>query len=455
MLLGATADRPSQGSGNQVIGLTTLAVIAAGCAGSPASPRPVSPSTAESAALPAEPSKADVTVRGSRVFLNGQPATLLGFRVGSAPLRDDWTEQLLGQLDLWKRHGINGFIVWLQGTSGGYTRFFTADGRSIGTDRAPVLIRTGYGLDERVGRVSWGETSGREVVSRTLRIVDEAGRRGMVVIVGLIYGSSVEGSDTTQGLVQGIGEVGRAFAGRRNVILDIWNEASVKRPLSSSAAMGEYARALKRTAPERPVCVGSTGNDSNKQYAQLPEIDLICQDAGGTARSALLAMDELRASGKPIINVETFGGHGGGYWDDTTTSASARAGYYLDFGSRGGFRRAYGVFLDGEYEDATGRKLAGRRDYESIIAAAVNDPEKQIHLMVHVAGWFQGASRTERSGQVGRAGAPGEWGNAFFSGAGPGEGTLAAPGVAWILRAAARAGRPAGPCLPAGPRCAI
>ncbi|MBY0268960.1 MAG: hypothetical protein K2X06_03720 [Burkholderiales bacterium] len=56
------------------------------------------------------------------------------------------------------------------------------------------------------------------------------------------------------------------------------------------------------------------------------------------------------------------------------------------------------------------------------------------HLLVHVAGWFQGASRVEHARHLGDRTAPNQWNNVFIPGHGMASGDPSAPGIRWLLK---------------------
>jgi hypothetical protein len=406
--------------------------LALGCvhpAGGAGGPR------AAAAPAPGPPGPA-VRVEGSRLLVEDRPATLFGFRVGSAPLREEWTRELIGTLDLWRRHGVNGLILWLQGTSGGYARVFTPEGR-VDERPAPILVRSGYGIAETKTRI--GEVSGRDVVARALRIVDAAAAHGMVVVVGIAYRHAILPSDTPETITSAMRAGAAPFADRPNVVIDLWNEARDGRRLEAPEDMRAYARAVRAVAPRRPICVGSNHQAANLAYAPLPEIDLVCQDAGDDPASAARFMDELKRFGKPVVNVESFGASGGGYVDVAAPPRALPASFSATFTARGGFHRVYGAFEEDAYADALGRRLVGRRGYRDLIARVARDPDRQLHLMLHVAGWFQGASRTENAAHIAETPGGGRWTNVFGAGDPDADGTIDRPGIAWILRAVAGA----------------
>lgn len=367
---------------------------------------------------------------GGRILLNGQVSTLFGFRVGSAPLRDDWTDALIGQLDLWRAHGVNALIVWLQGTSGGYTRLFTADGAALLTGPQPILARTNFAITDTLSPN--GTTSAAEVIARTRRIIAEADRRGMVVIAGLFYRSALQQGDTPASLATAAGTAARAIGPHGNLLFNVFNEAQTERPLESVDALRGYIRAVKAAVPGALVGAGSLRAAMTPAIADIPELDIVMQDAGRTGPETIAVFDDLRRrTPKAIINVESFEGFGSGTLDDLTMSVRPPPGYTVDFPR---FRRVFGAWVD---EDTTNpilnRATAGRTSYLALIDHVGRDAERRTHLMVHVAGWFQGASRVEGPAQLGRPGEPGRWNNAFHVGHGIADGSIDAPGIRWIL----------------------
>lgn len=385
------------------------------------------------------PSGTEVGVRGAQILINGTPATLFGFRVGSAALREDWTQELIAQLDEWQRHGVNSFTLWLQGTSGGYHRVFTRDGGAVSTGLDNVISRTGYGLTESAAIAA--RVSGVEIVERARRIVEAADRRGMVVVIGIAYRSAWSTSDTPAIVERAMSAAAAAFRDHRNVIFNVWNETDTRHALERPEAVAGYVAAIRRAAPGRPVCAGSLQSPMNLELASVPGLDLFCQDAGRNLKDTLAAYEALAALGKPIINVESYGGNGGGYVDDRARQVVAPAGFFVDFSAKGGWRRVYGAWEEDDYQDATGRPLMGKRSYRELIRYVGRDASRQRHLFVHVAGWFQGASRVEVPEHLAAVPTPGRWNNHFGPGHGAGDGSPGAPGIRWLLEEIGRAAR--------------
>ena len=454
-----TPPRPLRSTARKLAPLVVTALAA--CAGKSAQQR-------APGAAPATPTTSTVLeVKGPHVLVGGQRTTLLGFRVGSAPLQDAWTDELIAQLPLWQQHGVNALILWVQGTSSGFHHVYAEDGRSFSTQPAPVQARTGYGADE--GLTTNGTTTGKDVLARVRRIVTAADRHGMVAIVGVIYRRALESADTQPIITEAMRSTGAALREHRNVMFAIWNEANIGRPVENVESHTAYARALREAAPGRPICAGSDDRNSNAPLGQIQEVDAVCHDAGRTFSESVEAFDALAALDKPIINVESFGGDGGGFIDHPlssgngtgSTSAStapARPGYFVDVkpadSDKSPFRRVFGAWEEDDYKDANGRALVGRKAYRDLIARIVAEPTGRWHLMVHAAAWFQGASRVADATQLGAPGTPGRWNNTFGPGPGSGAGTAADPGIRWLLQTMARA-RTAGQGEPTPPSARV
>jgi hypothetical protein len=368
-----------------------------------------------------------VSVQGSQILVNATPSTLFGFRVASAALRDDWTDELIAQFDTWHDNGVNSFILWLQGSSGGYTPVFTRDGTEIDDDKKGVTSIVGFGDDH--DDTENGSTTGTEVIERTKRIIEAADEHGMVVIVGLFYGSAAQDSDPDT-LTNAARTAATALKDYSNVIFDVYNEPDTSDSPTSEKNLGDYLRAVKEAAPGRLVGTGTVDTDDNEDIADMDDVDVVMQDAGANADEAIDAFETLKDhTDKPIINIESFGGSGQGFIDDDTKSVSAREGYYVDFPK---FRRVFGALSDEDYQSDNGW-VTGKDGYRRLIDHVGQDPGQQIHLMVHLAGWFQGASRVGSSDDLGEPGTPGRWNNTFQTGPGAADGTPENPGVGWIL----------------------
>jgi hypothetical protein len=402
------------------IGLASLALITVS----------MWPSSATSPLMSGQSTR--VAVAEKNILINDHPMILVGFRLGSAPLRDDWSDAVISQMDLWKSKGINSMILWLQGSSGGFARVVTPDGNAIGTGQEQILTSTGYGFKGSPLTPN-GQTSGIQVITRALKLVEEADKRGMAVIVGFIYRRALNPEDDRATVVRMVKTMARPFRDRTNVIFNIWNEANAKSPRETVSDLTEYVRAAKSVAPGRPVASGTGSAEANLELAGLADVDLICHDIGGNADAALKALQETKAGNKPVINVESFGGKGAGYFDDPQSEPPTPRPYSTVFTKLGSWRRWYGVWPDEDYKDGRGETLAGRQSYLRLIRGVMTDPDTQLHLMVHVAGWFQGGSRVESAEHLGDWTKPDKFNNVFHRGLGKADGTKGNPGIGWIL----------------------
>jgi hypothetical protein len=370
-----------------------------------------------------------VSMKGNALLVNGEPTTLLGFRVPSAAMRDEWTDELIAQMDQWQAHGVNAFTVWLQGASGGFAPVIAPTGE-IGTTEMDVLAHIDFSV--RVASASIGQTTGAQVIARAHRIIREADKRGMVVVLGLFYRSSTAVGDfTADALRNASRSIATEFRSCGNVILNVFNEANTSKPLESYDNLVSYMREAKLGAPDRPVGTGSVTAETSAALSRADELDIVLFDAGAGGREAIAALEMLRAfTDKPIANVESFKGSGHAFLDDRTHSVTAPAGYYIDYPD---FRRVFGAWEDEDYWTAAGQYAAGRNSYLRLIDDVCADTRRQTHLLVHAAGWFQGASRVAEPARLGRAGTAGAWSNTFAVGHGRADGTTENPGIQWIL----------------------
>jgi hypothetical protein len=341
-------------------------------------------------------------------------------------MRDDWTAALIDQLPDWRDHGINSLALWLQGTAGGYARAIDPENP---VDDEPVLVRSNYDREEI--HCPYGRTSGARIIERTRQISAAARELAMVVIVGVVYKHALREDDHAQALARIVERGAGAFADLDNVIVNVWNEPLADGPHQSPRDIERYLAASKGAAPGRPVGTGYMDLEQNRQIGSLSAMDLILMDAGRDLAGSVRALECLKEHGKPVINVESFGGRGNGYIDvpPETTPLTPCA---VDFA---GWRRLFGVWRDQDYTNAHGRPCAGRRSYLDLIDHVGKDGSRQSHLLVHVAGWFQGASRVERPDQIGPWQEPDRWECVFHRGTGRAAGTPSDPGIGWLLDA--------------------
>jgi hypothetical protein len=407
-------------------GALVLLVLTAACGTTERTGR-AAPASAPAAAPGPSRTQTTVAVQGSQLLVNGAPSTLFGFRVASAAMRDDWTDELIAQFDTWRDNGVNSLIVWLQGSSGGYSPVFTGDGTGIDDDEREITSTVGFG--DHNGSTENGSTTGAEVIERTERIIEEADARGIVVIVGLFYGAAADDFDD-DALTNAARTAATELKDYSNVIFNVYNEPDLSDSRTDEDDLAEYLDAVREAAPGRLVGTGTKDTGDSAEIADLDQVDVLMHDAGFTGDEAIDAFEELKGeTSKPIINIESFGGAGQGFQDDATMSVAAPEGYYVDFGDR---RRVFGAVPDEDYATENGA-AAGKDSYRRLIDHVGQDPDQQIHLMVHMAGWFQGASRVGDADELGEPGTPQHWNNTFQVGPGAADGTPANPGIGWVL----------------------
>ncbi|MHC4324118.1 MAG: hypothetical protein ACYSUX_07580 [Planctomycetota bacterium] len=100
-------------------------------------------------------------VKGNKVYLNEHEFKVIGLRCSNALVSDAETAELIDNLDVFKSYGINTFSVFFMGS-----RFGDVKGYRPDSSLDPVYA------------------------ARMARIIEEADRRGMVVLVGCLYWSN-------------------------------------------------------------------------------------------------------------------------------------------------------------------------------------------------------------------------------------------------------------------------
>ena len=151
---------------------------------------------------PPQPTK-EFEIRNDRPFLGGQPVELWGLRCGNALFSEAVTERHINALDNMTAHGINLIGVYIQGANAGWPNpeggldGFTRQGR----------------LKPDVGR-------------RLERLIREADKRAMVVIVGILSPRKDQDLYDDDAIRQAIQEAGRFLVKRnfKNVFVDIMHE---------------------------------------------------------------------------------------------------------------------------------------------------------------------------------------------------------------------------------------
>jgi hypothetical protein len=233
---------------------------------------------------------AEVTRAGDRLLLDGRPLKLWGVRTASASQDAAMTAHLLAQLDAYLAHGINAVTVFYQGSSGGYSNPFSADGTAL--DPAHQ--------------------------ARMAEIIAACDRRGMVVIVGIFYQRS-EFPKTAAAFEATVRTATRALRPHRNVIVNIANEQNSalykdSNPvfdLGDPAALIRLCDIVHAEDPRRLVGAGGYDHAKNIALGRSPSVDVLLFDTNGPEDSGAL-FDRFVAAGvtdKPVVNVEQFGAY--------------------------------------------------------------------------------------------------------------------------------------------------
>lgn len=240
--------------------------------------------------VPLAASAAELTREGGRLLLDGKPVKLWGVRTASASQSAENTAHLLAQLDEYQHHGLNSVTVFYQGSSGGYSNPFSADGTQL--DPAHQ--------------------------ARMVEIIEACDRRGMVVIVGIFYQRS-DFFRTAVGWENAVRTATRALRPYRNVVINIANEqnSGLYKDSNGIFDIGSPGALIRLCdvvhAEDKRRLVGAGGYDHTKNIALgvSPSVDLLLFDTNGPEDSAAL-YDRFVAAGvkdKPIVNVEQFGAY--------------------------------------------------------------------------------------------------------------------------------------------------
>jgi hypothetical protein len=201
---------------------------------------------------PAQPTK-EFAIRGDRPYLGGKPVDLWGLRCGNALFSEAVTERHINALDNMTAHGINLIGVYIQGANAGWPN---PEGGLDG------FTRNGQ-LKPEVGR-------------RLERLVREADKRGMVVMVGILSPRKDQDLYDDDAIRRAIEEAGRFLVKRnlKNVFVDIMHEFDqpdridhlILREPDGEAKKAKLTKWFKGVAPdiEAGVCpnVGTTTGDS-------------------------------------------------------------------------------------------------------------------------------------------------------------------------------------------------
>jgi hypothetical protein len=233
-------------------------------------------------------------IDGETFTLDNQPFDMWGIRVGSATMSDEYANHLIDQLDEYYAHGINSLAVFYMGTSVGYANPFTKDD---GSELNPEHHR------------------------RMVRIIEEAARRNMVVVVGIFYQRVEPSLRDAEAVREAVRTVARELIPYRNLVINIANEHNsnwyARTGFNDIFNMHDPVRVIELCAvvhevdPDRLVGAGGYDHDDNVLLGRSPHVDVLLFDTSTDSLSSGELYRRFRADGvvnKPIVNVETFGG---------------------------------------------------------------------------------------------------------------------------------------------------
>lgn len=231
-----------------------------------------------------------LAVSGTSFTLNSTAFKMWGIRVASASQSEELTDMLVANLDAYKSYGVNTVTVFYQGSSGGYSNPFSPDGNSI--------------------------DSGDQ--SRMERIIQEADKRGMVVIVGLFYQNAPFDFNDAEAVKQAVRTATSKLKPYRNVIINIANEQNTGNWEDSSSIYDirdpqkiiDLCKIVHDVDAARIVGGGGYDQSNNAKIGNASEVDTLLFDSAGIDPTTEQLYDELVADGvndKPLVNVELFG----------------------------------------------------------------------------------------------------------------------------------------------------
>ena len=214
-----------------------------------------------------------------------------GIRVASATQNDSLTQHLVDQLDEYRAHGVNTLSTYYMGSRGRNSDPFSPDGARIDPDHQ----------------------------RRTERIIREAAARRMVVVVGIFYQHAPFGLRDAEAVRRVVRNVTEALRPYPNVIVNIaneqnssgWDDSAPIFDFRDPERILELARLVREVDPDRLVGGGGYDHEKNIVIGRSPAVDVLLFDTNGPDPDSGELYDRFVASGvagKPIVNVELFGG---------------------------------------------------------------------------------------------------------------------------------------------------
>ncbi len=239
-----------------------------------------------------------IKIIGNQIIYKNKPVKMWGMRVASASQNDEFTSQLIASLNDYKQSGIRSISVFLQGSSGGFSDPFTADGKSI--DKGHL--------------------------DRFVKIIRECEKLDIIVIAGIFYQRSMTDKSRKlkdrQSVINAVRFVTEKLKPYNNVIINIANEQNSY--LYQECSIYNFndpeniialCSVVHSTDPKRIAGGGGYNDESNNAIGKSPDVDVLLFDTYSRdvdeGKDSGWKYDYFRSQGvpdKPMINVEIFGG---------------------------------------------------------------------------------------------------------------------------------------------------
>lgn len=231
-----------------------------------------------------------LTIQADRFLLDGKPIDLMGIRVSSGTWNQAQTDHLIAQLDDYKAHGVNAITVFYQGCAGKNYDPFSPDGKSVDPGHQ----------------------------ARMNQIIEAAAQRNMIVIVGVFYQRAPITLRDSAAVREALRTVTRSLQPYSNIIINVcneqnspnWNKYAAVYDFTDPNNIIKLCRIVHEADPHRLVGGGGYDHPKNAQIGRSKDVDVLLFDTAGFERSGDLyrRFTNEGVTGKPMLNVETFGG---------------------------------------------------------------------------------------------------------------------------------------------------
>ncbi len=236
-----------------------------------------------------------LTINGNRFKLDDQYIKIWGIRTASASTTQILTEHLIGQLDHYKAHGVNMVTVYFMGSKGGTADPFNSTGTSIDIAHK----------------------------SRMEQIIESCDARGMIVVAGIFYQNVTHKNlSGWKASCEAVKTVANWIENKnyRNVILNIANEQNSSgykddpwQRVQNTSDILYMCQLARRENPDIIVGAGGYNDTKNITIGKDSRCMALLFDSDGAVDAKLSGAlyDYYVANGvtgKPMINVEQFGG---------------------------------------------------------------------------------------------------------------------------------------------------